>query len=75
MVAWEVCVRAWSEQSDPTTPAGSRPLTPGTGVRENFSAEEQVALTLLVAQVNAWNRIKIGFRAVHTADVKQKAAA
>jgi AhpD family alkylhydroperoxidase len=41
----------------------------------HFSKEEQVALTLLIAQVNAWNRIKIGFRAVHPADVPQKAAA
>jgi hypothetical protein len=32
--------------------------------------EEQVKLTLLIAQVNAWNRIKIGFRAVHPAEEK-----
>jgi len=40
----------------------------------HFTEEEQVKLTLLIAQVNAWNRIKIGFRAVHPADEKKKAA-
>jgi hypothetical protein len=29
---------------------------------------------LLIAQVNAWNRIKIAFRAVHPAEEKKKAA-
>jgi hypothetical protein len=36
--------------------------------------DEQVKLTLLIAQVNAWNRIKIGFRAVHPAEEKKAAA-
>jgi AhpD family alkylhydroperoxidase len=44
-------------------------------LRRQFTGEEQVRLTLLITQVNAWNRIKIGFRAVHPADEKQKAAA
>lgn len=35
---------------------------------QHFNAEEQVQLTLLIAQVNAWNRIKIGFRAAHPAE-------
>jgi AhpD family alkylhydroperoxidase len=39
----------------------------------HFTEDEQVELTLLIAQVNAWNRIKIGFRAVHPAEA-QKAA-
>jgi AhpD family alkylhydroperoxidase len=43
-------------------------------LRRHFTEEEQVKLTLLIAQVNAWNRIKIGFRAVHPAEEKQKAA-
>jgi alkylhydroperoxidase family enzyme len=29
-----------------------------------------VEVTLLIAQVNAWNRIKIGLRAIHPADEK-----
>jgi AhpD family alkylhydroperoxidase len=43
-------------------------------LRRHFTAEEQVKLTLLIAQVNAWNRIKIGFRAVHPAEEKKQAA-
>ena len=37
-------------------------------LRQHFTEDEQVKLTLLIAQVNAWNRIKIGFRAVHPAE-------
>ncbi len=33
--------------------------------RAQFSEEELVKLTLLVTMINAWNRIAIGFRAVH----------
>ena len=43
-------------------------------LRRYFSEDEQVKLTLLIEQVNAWNRIKIGFRAVHPAEEKKKAA-
>lgn len=43
-------------------------------LRRHFTEEEQVKLTLLIAQVNAWNRIKIGFRAAHPAEEKKKAA-
>ena len=31
----------------------------------HFSAEEQVKLTLLIVAINGWNRIQVGFRAVH----------
>ncbi len=40
-------------------------------VRRNFTEEEQVKLTLLIGQVNAWNRIRIGFRSVHPAEEKR----
>jgi AhpD family alkylhydroperoxidase len=42
-------------------------------LRRHFTEEEQVELTLLIGLVNAWNRIKIGFRAVHPADEKKAA--
>jgi AhpD family alkylhydroperoxidase len=42
-------------------------------VRAQFSDVEMVNLTMLIATINAWNRIAIGFRAVHP--VKVKAAA
>jgi alkylhydroperoxidase family enzyme len=34
-------------------------------VRAQFAEDEIVKLTVLVATINAWNRISIGFRAVH----------
>ncbi len=33
--------------------------------RQHFSETELVNLTLCVAAINAWNRVAIGFRAVH----------
>ncbi|MBR1162753.1 carboxymuconolactone decarboxylase family protein [Bradyrhizobium elkanii] len=42
-------------------------------VRAQFSDSELVNLTTLIGAINAWNRIAIGFRAVHP--VKAKAAA
>ncbi|MEX0318196.1 MAG: carboxymuconolactone decarboxylase family protein [Ruegeria sp.] len=34
-------------------------------VSQQFSPKEQVALTLLIAAINSWNRIAIGFRSPH----------
>lgn len=34
-------------------------------LQAEFSDEEKVKLTLLIATINAWNRLAIGFRAVH----------
>lgn len=34
-------------------------------VRAQFSEAEQVQLTLLIGAINVWNRIAVGFRAVH----------
>ncbi len=33
--------------------------------RQQFSPEELVKLTLLIGVINVWNRLAIGFRAVH----------
>jgi AhpD family alkylhydroperoxidase len=35
-------------------------------VRKHFSEEELVKLTVLVATINAWNRIAISFRSLHS---------
>jgi alkylhydroperoxidase family enzyme len=43
------------------------------GVREQFTEEELVTLTLLIVAINGWNRIQIGFRAVHPVDQRQAA--
>lgn len=34
-------------------------------LQEHFTEEEQVTLTLLIVAINGWNRIQVGFRAVH----------
>ncbi|MHC1948307.1 carboxymuconolactone decarboxylase family protein [Bradyrhizobium sp. UFLA06-06] len=39
-------------------------------VRAHFSDSELVNLTTLIGAINAWNRIAIGFRAVHPVKVK-----
>ena len=41
----------------------------------NFSEKERVNLTVLIATVNAWNRIAIGLRAVHPTSGIHAAAA
>jgi AhpD family alkylhydroperoxidase len=35
--------------------------------------EQQVVLTLLIVAINGWNRIQVGFRAVHPVDRRQAA--
>lgn len=42
--------------------------------REQFSEEELVKLTLLIATINAWNRFGVGFRSVHPVAAASKAA-
>jgi AhpD family alkylhydroperoxidase len=34
-------------------------------IEAHFSEAERVALTLLIVAINGWNRIQVGFRAVH----------
>lgn len=43
-------------------------------LQAHFSAEEQVKLTLLIATINAWYRIAIGFRSVHPVGASHAAA-
>jgi AhpD family alkylhydroperoxidase len=43
-------------------------------VRLHFSEEELVKLTLLVATINAWNRMAISFRSLHPAKSAPAAA-
>jgi AhpD family alkylhydroperoxidase len=39
-------------------------------VRRHFSEEELIALSIAIGMINAWNRLAIGFRAQHPADVR-----
>lgn len=43
-------------------------------VRAQFSDEETVNLTMLIATINAWNRLAIAFRSVHPVKVKASVA-
>ena len=44
-------------------------------LKAEFSEKEMIDLTLLIAAINAWNRISIGFRAQHPHDRPQAKAA
>jgi len=37
-------------------------------LQAQFTEKEQVTLTLLIVAINGWNRIQVGFRAVHSVD-------
>ena len=40
-----------------------------------FDEREQGFLSLLIGTINAWNRIQVGFRGAHPADVASHASA
>lgn len=42
-------------------------------LKAQFSQEEQVKLTLLIVAINGWNRINVGFRAVHPLEQRRAA--
>ncbi len=42
-------------------------------LQAQFTPEEQVARTLMIVAINGWNRIQVGFRAVHPAGERQAA--
>jgi len=43
------------------------------GLKAQFNEDEQVKLTLLIVAINGWNRIQVGFRAVHPVDERRAA--
>jgi AhpD family alkylhydroperoxidase len=63
---------AWTEAL--TLVAATRaPDADFDGLRPHFTEEEIVKLSLLIATINAWNRLAIGFRAVPANAAKQAA--
>jgi AhpD family alkylhydroperoxidase len=42
-------------------------------LKAEFSEEEQVKLTLLIVAINGWNRIQVGFRAIHPLEERRAA--
>jgi AhpD family alkylhydroperoxidase len=43
-------------------------------VKAEFTPKEIVDLTMAICQINSWNRLMAGFRAVHPEDTKHKSA-
>jgi alkylhydroperoxidase family enzyme len=41
--------------------------------RKHFSEKEMADLSIAIAMINAWNRLSIGMRAVHPADLAKAA--
>jgi AhpD family alkylhydroperoxidase len=41
-------------------------------LQAQFTEQEQVTLTLLIVAINGWNRIQVGFRAVHPVDERKE---
>ena len=81
---------AWREsplysEREPAAPAWTEALTLVSDTRApddvyqavetQFTADEQVALTLLIVAINGWNRIAISFRSVHPVKPPAHAAA
>jgi alkylhydroperoxidase family enzyme len=54
--------------------ADPRPDDVYNELRAHFSEAETVNLTMLIATINAWNRIAIGFRSVPPVRAKASAA-
>ncbi len=44
-------------------------------VRAEFSEEEMVKLTLVIGAINVWNRLSVGFHAIHPTEDETDAAA
>ncbi len=42
-------------------------------VKAQFTPKQIVDLTMAICQINSWNRLMVGFRAVHPEDSKHKA--
>ncbi|MBO1076346.1 carboxymuconolactone decarboxylase family protein [Roseomonas marmotae] len=54
---------AWTEALTLVSTTGA-PDADYDGLRPHFSDEEIVKLSLLIATINAWNRLSVGFRSV-----------
>ena len=55
---------AWTEALT-LLPQGRAPDEVYQELKAQFSEEEQAKLTLVIVAINGWNRIQVGFRAVH----------
>ena len=63
---------AWTEALTRLADTGA-PDDVYQALKAQFSDQEQAALTLLIVVINGWNRIQVGFRAVHPVAEKRAA--
>jgi alkylhydroperoxidase family enzyme len=63
---------AWTEALT-LLPETHAPDNAYQALRAHFTEEEQVKLTLLIVAINGWNRLQVGFRAVHPVDERKAA--
>lgn len=68
----ECAALAWTEALT-LLPQTRAPDDVYEAVKAQFSDKEQVLLTLLIVAINGWNRVQVGFRAVHPIDQRQAA--
>jgi len=63
---------AWTEALT-SLPETGAPDDDYRALKAQFAEEEQVKLTLLIVAINGWNRIQVGFRAVHPFEERRAA--
>jgi AhpD family alkylhydroperoxidase len=71
--ARERALLAWTEAVT-LLPQTGAPDADYAALREHFSDEEIVKLTLAVGTINIWNRLAVGFRSQHPVDRVAQAA-
>lgn len=64
---------AWTESLTLIAATGA-PDADYEELREHFSEEEAVQLTLLIGAINVWNRFAVGFRRVHPVETSSTGA-
>jgi AhpD family alkylhydroperoxidase len=70
--ARERAALAWTEALTRLPETGA-PDDDYRAVKAQFTEEEMVALTLTIVVINGWNRINVGFRAVHPHEERRAA--
>ncbi|MBY0294556.1 MAG: carboxymuconolactone decarboxylase family protein [Methylobacterium sp.] len=68
--ARERAALAWTEALTRLAETGA-PDADYAEMARHFSEAEQVQLTLLIGAINVWNRLQVGFRAVHPAEASR----
>ena len=63
---------AWTEALTKLPESGA-PDDVYQALKAQFTDAEQVALTLLIVAINGWNRVQVGFRAIHPVEERRAA--